>query len=57
MHEEKHALSDEEDHFDSLNDSNEDMEELVDDEQEKLFLHINTCLLEDLVDNDALPNS
>jgi hypothetical protein len=51
MHKEKHALSDEENHFDSSNDSDEDMEELANDEQEKLFLHINTCLLEDLMDN------
>jgi hypothetical protein len=32
IHEEKHALFDEENHFDFFNDSNEDMEELVDDE-------------------------
>lgn len=51
MHEEKHALSDEEDHSDFFNDSDEDMEELADDEQEKLFLHMNTSSLEDVVDN------
>jgi hypothetical protein len=32
MHEGKHALLDEEDHFDSSNDLDEEMEELVDDE-------------------------
>jgi len=51
MHEEKHVLFDEENHSNSFNDSDEDMEELVNDEQEKLFLHINTRLLEDLMDN------
>jgi hypothetical protein len=51
MHEEKHALSNEVDHSDSFNDSDEDMEELANDEQEKLFLHINTSSLEDVVDN------
>lgn len=51
MHEEKQTLSNEEDHFDSSNDSNEDIEELADDEQGKLFMHNNTCLLEDLMDD------
>lgn len=32
IHEEKYALFDEENHSDFFNDSNEDMEELVDDE-------------------------
>jgi hypothetical protein len=51
MHEEKHALFDEEDHLNSSNDSNENMEELTYDEQEKMFLNINIGLLEDLMDN------
>ncbi len=51
MHEEKHALSDEENHFDSFDDSNENTEELVNDEQGKLFLHNNTCLSKDLMGN------
>jgi len=51
MHEEKHVLFDEEDHSHSFNDSDEDMEELVNDEQGKKNLHINTGLLEDLMDN------
>jgi hypothetical protein len=37
MHEEKHVLFDEEDHSDSFNDSDKDMEELVNDEQENCF--------------------
>jgi hypothetical protein len=51
MHERKHALSNEEDHFDSSNDLDENMEELADDEQGKLFLQNNIGLLEDLMDN------
>jgi hypothetical protein len=34
----KHALSDEEDHYESFNDLDEEMEEFIDDEQGKKIL-------------------
>lgn len=51
VHEEKHALFGEEDHYNSSDDLDEEMEELIDDEQGKLFLQNDTNLLEDLMDN------
>jgi hypothetical protein len=41
MHEGIHALFDEEDHSDFFNDLDEEMEELINDEQGKLFLQNN----------------
>jgi hypothetical protein len=51
IHEEKHALSGEEDHYDYLDDLDEEMEVLIDDEQGKLFLQNDTSLSEDRMDN------
>ncbi len=49
----KHALSGEENHYDSFDDLDEEMEELIDDEQGKLFLQNDTSLSKDRMDNGS----